>query len=65
MKACIALVTVCLIVSLSILTLPVKAQEPLYLTVNPDGSVEPSTDLLESALLMLLLRTEQVFYKLD
>jgi len=46
MKACIALVTVCLIVSLSILALPVKAQEPLNLTINPDGSVEPSTDLL-------------------
>jgi len=26
---------------------PVKAQEPLNLTVKPDGSVEPSTDLLE------------------
>lgn len=47
MKACIALVTVCLIVSLSILALPAKAQEPLNLTVKPDGSVEPSTDLLE------------------
>ena len=44
MKACIALVTVCLIVSLSILTLPVKAQEPLNLTIKPDGSVEPNTD---------------------
>ena len=44
MKACIALVTVCLIVSLSILALPVKAQEPLNLTIMPDGSVEPSTD---------------------
>ena len=44
MKACIALVTVCLIVSLSILTLPAKAQEPLNLTIKPDGSVEPNTD---------------------
>ena len=44
MKACIALVTVCLIVSLSILALPVKAQEPLNLTIKPDGSVEPNTD---------------------
>ena len=44
MKACIALVTVCLIVSLSILTLPVKAQEPINLTIKPDGSVEPNTD---------------------
>jgi len=47
MKACIVLVTVCLIFSLSILALPVKAQEPLNLTIKPDGSVEPSTDLLE------------------
>ncbi|HEX7483266.1 MAG TPA: hypothetical protein VF350_07350 [Candidatus Bathyarchaeia archaeon] len=46
MKACVALVTVCLIVSLSILALPVKAQEqePLNLTIKPDGSVEPNTD---------------------
>ena len=46
MKACIALVTVCLIVSLSILALPVKAQEqePLNLTIKPDGSIEPNTD---------------------
>jgi hypothetical protein len=41
---CIALVTVCLIVSLSILTLPVEAQEPLNLTIKPDGSIEPNTD---------------------
>jgi hypothetical protein len=47
MKACIALVTVCLIVSLSLLALPVKAQDPLNLTIKPDGSIEPSTDLLE------------------
>ena len=46
MKASIALVTVCLIVSLSILALPVKAQEqePLNLTIKPDGSIEPNTD---------------------
>jgi hypothetical protein len=46
MKACITLVTVCLIVSLSILALPVKAQaqEPLNLTIKPDGSIEPNTD---------------------
>ena len=44
MKACIALVTVCLIVSLSIVALPVKAQEPLNLTIKPDGSIEPNTD---------------------
>jgi len=47
MKACIALVTVCLIVSLSIFAVPVEAQEPLSLTIKPDGSVEPITDLLE------------------
>src|SRR5665648_275443 len=44
MKACIALVTVCLIVSVSIVALPVKAQEPLNLTIKPDGSIEPNTD---------------------
>src|SRR6266540_2560985 len=44
MRACIVLVTVCLIVSLSILALPVKAQEPLNLTIKPDGSIEPNTD---------------------
>ncbi len=44
MKAFIVLVTVCLIVSLSIIALPVKAQEPLNLTIKPDGSVEPNTD---------------------
>ena len=44
MKACIALVTVCLIVCLSIVALPVKAQEPLNLTIKPDGSIEPNTD---------------------
>ena len=47
MKAFTALITVSLIVSLSILALPVNAQEPLNLTIKPDGSVEPSTDLLE------------------
>ena len=46
MKALIALITVSLIVSLSILTLPVKAQEPLNLTIKPDGSVEPDTDIV-------------------
>jgi hypothetical protein len=44
MKAHIALVIVCLIVSLSIVALPVKAQEPLNLTIKPDGSIEPNTD---------------------
>jgi len=48
MKVCIALVTVCLVVSLSILALPVKAQEqePLNLTIKPDGSIEPDTDII-------------------
>jgi hypothetical protein len=48
MKACIALVTVCLIVSLSFLALPVNAQEqePLNLTIKPDGSIEPDTDIV-------------------
>jgi hypothetical protein len=44
LKACVALITVCLIVSLLILTLTVKAQEPLNLTIKPDGSIEPNTD---------------------
>ncbi len=46
MKACIALVTVCLIVSLSIVALPVNAQELLNLTIKPDGSIEPDTDFI-------------------
>jgi hypothetical protein len=46
MKACITLATVCLIVSLSILALPVNAQEPLNLTIKPDGSIEPDTDFI-------------------
>ena len=41
MKALVALVIVCLIISLSILALPAKAQEPLNLTINPDGSIDP------------------------
>ena len=47
MKAFTALILISLVVSLSILALPIKAQEPLNLTIKPDGSVEPSTDLLE------------------
>ena len=47
MKAFPALILISLIVSLSILASPIKAQEPLNLTIKPDGSVEPSTDLLE------------------
>jgi parallel beta-helix repeat protein len=41
MKVPVALVTVCLIFSLSIVVLPAKAQEPLNLTINPDGSIDP------------------------
>lgn len=46
-KALYVLITLSFIVSFSILILPVDAQEPLNLTIKPDGSVEPSTDLLE------------------
>ena len=48
MRAHIALLTICLIVSLAILALPVKAQElePLNLTIKPDGSIEPETDFV-------------------
>lgn len=46
MKALVALVIVCLIISLSIVALPVKAQEPLNLTIKPDGSIEPDTDFI-------------------
>ena len=44
MKALIALITISFIVSLSIVMLPVRAQEPLNLTIKADGSVEPNTD---------------------
>ncbi len=44
MKALIVLITISFIVSLSIVMLPVRAQEPLNLTIKPDGSVEPNTD---------------------
>ncbi|HLN89544.1 MAG TPA: hypothetical protein VK253_05715 [Candidatus Binatia bacterium] len=46
MKALIALTTVSLIVSLSIVVLPVNALEPLNLTIKPDGSIEPDTDII-------------------
>ncbi len=46
MKALIALITVSLIVALSIVALPVNAQEPLNLTIKPDGSIEPNTDFI-------------------
>jgi hypothetical protein len=47
MRACIVLVAVCLIISLSIITFPAKAQEQLNITIKPDGNVEPSTSLLQ------------------
>ena len=48
MKVYVALLTICLIVSLSIVALPVKAQEqePLNITIKPDGSIEPDTDVI-------------------
>ena len=46
MKALIALVIVCLIVSSSIFALPVNGQELLNLTIKPDGSIEPDTDVI-------------------
>ncbi len=46
MKALIALITVSLMVSLSIVALPVNAQELLNLTIKPDGSIEPDTDVI-------------------
>lgn len=48
MRAHIALLMICLIVSLSIVALPVKAQEqePLNITIKPDGSIEPDTDVI-------------------
>jgi parallel beta-helix repeat protein len=50
MKVFTAVILMCLVVSLSILALPIQAQEvqePLNLTIKPDGSIEPTTDLLE------------------
>ncbi len=48
MRAHISLLRICLIVSLSIVALPVNAQElePLNLTIKPDGSIEPDTDVV-------------------
>jgi hypothetical protein len=43
----LSLVLIGLLASVLILTSPAKAQEPLNLTIKPDGSVEPSTNLLE------------------
>ena len=43
----LSLVLIGLLASVLILTSTVKAQEPLNLTVKPDGSIEPITDLLE------------------
>jgi len=43
----VPLVLMCLLALVLIFTSPVKAQEPLNLTIKPDGSVEPNTNLLE------------------
>jgi hypothetical protein len=42
-----SIVLIGLLASVLILTVPVKTQEPLNLTIKPDGNVEPSTNLLE------------------
>jgi hypothetical protein len=47
MKAFAALILLSLAVSLLALASPIKAQEPINLTIKPDGSIEPSTNLLE------------------
>jgi hypothetical protein len=47
MKAFTALILISLVVSPLIFALPTKAQEPLNLTIKPDGTVEPNTNLLE------------------
>lgn len=47
MKVFAALILISLVVSLLIFALPVKAEESLNLTIKPDGSVEPETNLLE------------------
>jgi hypothetical protein len=46
-RIALALVLIGLLASVLILTSPAKAQEPLNLTIKPDGSIEPSTNLLE------------------
>jgi hypothetical protein len=48
MKVYVVLLTICIIVFLSTLALPVKAQEqePLNLTIKLDGSIEPDTDVI-------------------
>ena len=43
MKAFAALILMSLVVSLLTLASPIKAQEPLNLTIKPDGSIEPNT----------------------
>jgi hypothetical protein len=47
MKAFNALILMSLMFSLLIIALPIKAQEQLNLTIKPDGSVSPYTNLLE------------------
>ena len=46
MRAHTSLLTICLVVTLSIVALPVNGQEPLNLTIKPDGSIEPDTDFI-------------------
>jgi len=43
----LSIVLMVLLASILILTSPVKAQESVNLTIKPDGSVEPNTNLLE------------------
>ena len=43
----LSIVLMVLLASILILTSPVKAQESLNLTIKPNGSVEPNTNLLE------------------
>lgn len=47
MKVIAALVLVSLVFSVLISVVPIKAEESLNLTIKPDGSVDPYTDLLE------------------
>ena len=43
----LSLILIGLIISILFLTLPVKAEEAMSLTIKSDGSVEPATNLLE------------------
>jgi hypothetical protein len=46
MRALITIFTVYFIFSLSVVMVPVRAQERLDLTIKPDGSIEPETDFV-------------------